>query len=363
MGSTTENSGYYPTCNPWDTSCFPGGSSGGSAASVASGMSLGSLGSDTGGSIRQPSSHCGITGLKPTYGRVSRFGLIAYASSLDQIGPLANNAQDCATLLQAIAGYDKRDSTSSKLPVPDYTPAFDKTASTPLKGLKIGLPVEYNQAEGLSDDVSFALTRSVKTLQDLGADVVEVSLPNTQYVVAAYYIIAPSEASANLARFDGVRFGYRDMDQKVLKDMYRETKSKGFGDEVKRRIIVGTYALSSGYYDAFYKKATQIRTLIVNDFKKAFDTCDLLVTPVSPEAAGKLGESTDDPLKMYLSDIFTLSANLTGVPGMSVPCGFTKNGLPVGMQLMGKHFDEKTIINTAHAFQQVTDFHKQWPDI
>ncbi len=363
MGSTTENSGFMPTRNPWDLTRFPGGSSGGSAASIASGMCLGSLGSDTGGSIRQPASHCGITGLKPTYGRVSRYGLIAYASSLDQIGPLAKNAQDCALILQAIAGYDNRDSTSVKKDVPDFSSDISGNVSKPLKNLKIGIPVEYNNTEGLSPDVSKALQQSIKTLKDLGAETLEVSLPNTRYAVAAYYIIAPSEASANLARFDGVRFGYRDMDQKVLKDMYRETKSKGFGDEVKRRIIVGTYALSSGYYDAFYKKATQVRTLIVNDFKKVFETCDLLVTPVAPEAAGKIGDVSDDPLKMYLSDIFTLSANLTGIPGMSVPCGFTENGLPIGMQLMGKHFDEKALINTAHAFQKVTDYHKQNPKL
>ena len=359
MGSSTENSGIKVTCNPWDVTRIPGGSSGGSAAAVAADMCLGALGSDTGGSIRQPASHCGVAGLKPTYGRVSRFGLVAFASSLDQIGPLGKDVTDCAHLLNAVAGYDRRDSTSVPEDVPDYT----ATLTGDLKGLTIGIPEEYSAAEGLDPEVLSAVNDAVEVLEGLGAQPITVSLPHTEYAVAVYYVIAPSEASSNLARYDGVKYGFRNPDSSGLMNMYRRTRSRGFGPEVQRRIIIGTYCLSAGYYDAYYGKASQVRTLIMDDFKKAFETCDVIICPVAPTAAFKIGEIIDDPLTMYLSDIFTLSANLAGIPGMSVPCGFTAGGLPIGLQIMGKHFNEEKIFKAGYGFEQATEFHKKRPEI
>lgn len=359
MGSTTENSAFRPTVNPWKANHNPGGSSGGSAAAVAASMCLGSLGSDTGGSIRQPASHCGIVGVKPTYGRVSRYGLVAFASSLDQIGPLTKDVTDAAILLNAISGHDIKDSTSAPENVPDFT----QNLKDGVKGLKIGLPKEYFHTDGIEDDVRSSVKNAIETLKALGAEFVDISLPHTPYAVAAYYVIAPSEASSNLARYDGVKYGLRAIDQSELLSLYKETRSQGFGLEVKRRIIIGTYALSSGYYDAYYKKASQVRTLIIDDFKKAFEACDLLLSPVSPSPAGIIGEHSDDPLKLYLADIFTISANLAGLPAMSVPCGFTQTGLPVGLHLMGRHFDEATLLKTAFSFEQATEFHKKRPVI
>lgn len=359
MGSSTENSGIKLTHNPWDLTRIPGGSSGGSAAAVAADMCLGALGSDTGGSIRQPASHCGVVGLKPTYGRVSRFGLVAFASSLDQIGPLAKDVTDCAILAGAVSGYDPSDSTSVPRDVPDYSSFLTEG----LEGVKIGIPKEYGSAQGIDSEVSSAVMNARKVMEKLGGKCVEVSLPNTVYAVPAYYVIAPSEASSNLARFDGVKYGFRDKERKNLMDMYRSTRSKGFGSEVKRRIIIGTYCLSAGYYDAYYKKASQVRTLIIEDFKKAFEICDVILSPVAPTPAFKIGEKTDDPLTMYLSDIFTLSANLAGIPGMSVPCGFSSGGLPIGLQMMGKHFSEEALFRAAYNFEQTTDFHKRKPEI
>ncbi|MGD9251103.1 MAG: Asp-tRNA(Asn)/Glu-tRNA(Gln) amidotransferase subunit GatA [Desulfobacterales bacterium] len=359
MGSSTENSGFRPTGNPWDLSRIPGGSSGGSAAAVAADMCLGSLGSDTGGSIRQPASHCGIVGLKPTYGRVSRYGLVAFASSLDQIGPLGKSVMDCALMMNVICGHDPRDSTSVSQPVPDFTALHNDG----LKGLKVGLPVEYHEAEGLDADVRQAVAAAVATVEALGAETVEISLPHTQYGVAAYYIIAPSEASSNLARYDGVRFGVRREDNGDLIDMFRRTRSAGFGAEVKRRIILGTYALSAGYYDAYYGKASQVRTLIIEDFQKAFAHCDVLLSPVAPTPAFAIGEKTADPLTMYLSDVFTLCANLAGIPGISIPGGFSSAGLPIGVQIMGRHFDEARLLEVAHNFEQATAFHRRKPDL
>lgn len=359
MGSSTENSAMKITKNPWDLSRIPGGSSGGSAAAVAADMCLGALGSDTGGSIRQPASHCGVVGMKPTYGRVSRYGLVAFASSLDQIGPLAKDVTDCALLMNAISGYDPSDSTSVPREVPDYTSHLEKG----LDGITIGIPKEYHQQDGMDPQVETAVAEAICVMKHLGADCVEVSLPHTQYAVAAYYVIAPSEASSNLARFDGVRYGYRDPDSQSLIEMYRRSRSKGFGPEVQRRIILGTYALSSGYYDAYYKKASQVRTLIMEDFKTVFRTCDVVLSPVAPTPAFRIGEKADDPLTMYLSDIFTLSANLAGIPGMSVPCGFSSDGLPIGFQLMGRHFDEELLLKAAFNFEQATDFHTRKPSI
>ena len=359
MGSSTENSGFKLTRNPWDLARIPGGSSGGSAAAVAADMCLAALGSDTGGSIRQPASHCGVVGLKPTYGRVSRFGLVAFASSLDQIGPLAKDVTDGALLLNAIAGYDPGDSTSVPRDVPDYTASLGQS----LKGLKVGLPQEYYGMEGLDPEVSAAVEEATRTIEALGAERVPVSLPHTRYVVAVYYVIAPSEASSNLARYDGVKYGYRDKGPSDLIEMYRSTRSKGFGPEVQRRIIIGTYCLSAGYYDAYYGKASQVRTLIMEDFKKAFEQCDVILTPVAPTPAFKIGEKVNDPLTMYLSDIFTLSANLAGIPGISLPCGFSSDGLPIGLQILGKHFDEERLLQVAYGFEQATAFHKQKPKI
>lgn len=357
MGSSNEHSAFQVTHNPWDLDRVPGGSSGGSAAAVAADLCLGALGSDTGGSIRQPASHCGVVGIKPTYGRVSRFGLVAFASSLDQIGPLAKDTHDCAILMNAVSGYDPQDSTSVPRDVPDYTGALKKG----LKGTRAGIPREYTDKEGLDPEVSAAVKAAIAKLQELGVECVEVSLPHTEHCVAVYYVIAPCEASSNLARYDGVKYGYRDKTADSLIPMYRSTRSAGFGDEVQRRIIIGTYCLSAGYYDAYYGKASQVRTLITRDFQNAFKTCDVILSPVAPEPAFKIGENTDDPLKMYLSDIFTLSANLAGIPGLSVPCGFSKTGLPIGLQILGPHFAEETLLKVAYNFEQATEFHKQKP--
>ena len=359
MGSSTENSGIKITRNPWDATRIPGGSSGGAAAAVAADMCLGALGSDTGGSIRQPASHCGVVGLKPTYGRVSRFGLVAFASSLDQIGPLAKSVTDCALLMNAICGYDNADSTSVPRDVPDYTAVLDGD----LKGITVGIPEEYSATEGLDPAVMSAVSDAVEVLEELGAKRVKISLPHTQYAVAVYYVIAPSEASSNLARYDGVKYGFRSRDSADLMNMYRSTRSQGFGPEVQRRIIIGTYCLSAGYYDAYYGKASQVRTLITEDFKNAFETCDVIACPVAPTAAFKIGEKIDDPLTMYLSDIFTLSANLAGIPGMSVPCGFSSDGLPIGLQILGSHFNEEMLLKVAHGFEGATEFHKKKPPL
>ncbi len=359
MGSSTENSGFFATRNPWDLTRTPGGSSGGSAAAVAADLCLGALGSDTGGSIRQPAAHCGVVGLKPTYGRVSRYGLVAFASSLDQIGPLAKNVTDAALLLNAIAGHDPQDSTSVPEAVSDYTMFLQKG----LRGVTVGIPREYQAAAGLDPEVAAAVEAAVAVLRDLGAECVEVSLPHAAYAVAAYYVIAPSEASSNLARYDGVKYGLRDSAKTDLIEMYRSTRSKGFGAEVQRRIIIGTYCLSAGYYDAYYGKASQVRTLITADFKEAFRRCDVLISPVAPTPAFKIGEKTDDPLTMYLSDMFTLSANLAGIPGMSIPCGFSAAGLPIGLQLLGPHFSEGPLLRVAFNFEQATDFHRRRPPL
>jgi aspartyl-tRNA(Asn)/glutamyl-tRNA(Gln) amidotransferase subunit A len=359
MGSSTENSGIKPTRNPWNTDYIPGGSSGGSAAAVAADMCIGALGSDTGGSIRQPASHCGVVGLKPTYGRVSRFGLVAFASSLDQIGPITKRVSDAALMMNVISGYDKKDSTSVPEDVPDFTSALTEG----IEGLTIGIPREYFETKGLDPQVSEAVTNAVKTIENLGARSIEISLPNSEYVVAVYYIIAPCEASSNLARYDGVKYGIRKSDAKDYLDMYRRTRSVGFGPEVQRRIILGTYALSAGYYDAYYLKASQVRSLILEDFKNAFERCDVIVSPIAPTPAFKIGEKVDDPLTMYLSDIFTLSANLAGIPGMSVPCGFSSNGLPIGLQLMATHFNEAALLKVAHNFEKATDYHNRKPGL
>jgi aspartyl-tRNA(Asn)/glutamyl-tRNA(Gln) amidotransferase subunit A len=357
MGSSTENSGFKITRNPWDLTRIPGGSSGGSAAAVAAGMCLAALGSDTGGSIRQPAAHCGVVGIKPTYGRVSRYGLVAYASSLDQIGPLTRSVADAALLLNGIAGHDPADSTSVPLAVPDYTAGLERS----IQGVRIGIPREYAASEGLDPEVAAAVDGAVRTLESLGAERVEISLPHTQYAVAVYYVIASCEASSNLARYDGVKYGVRAAADDLI-GMYRRTRSQGFGAEVQRRIIIGTYCLSAGYYDAYYGKASQVRTLIVEDFKKAFEICDVIACPTAPTPAFKIGEKIDDPLTMYLSDIFTISANLAGIPALSVPCGFSAAGLPIGLQLMGTHFGEETILRVAHYFEQANDFHKRKPN-
>jgi len=347
MGSANENCAYGTPKNPWNTDHICGGSSGGSAASVAADECIASLGSDTGGSIRQPASHCGVVGLKPTYGRVSRFGLVAFASSLDQVGPLTKDVTDCALMLNVISGHDPRDSTSVNREVPDYTRAL----SEGLAGLTVGIPAEYF-AEGLDPEVEAAVRNGIAELEAAGAKVVEVSLPHTRYGVAAYYIIAPAEASSNLARFDGVRYGNRDQEASTLIEMYRQSRSQGFGPEVKRRIIIGTYALSSGYYDAYYKKASQARTLIINDYRQAFSQCDVLASPVSPTPAWAIGANADDPLSIYLSDALTIPNNLAGLPGMSVPCGFSSTGLPIGLQLQAAHFEEEKLLRMAYNLEQ-----------
>ena len=358
MGSSTEHSALMVTRNPWDLTRIPGGSSGGSAAAVAADECIGAIGTDTGGSIRQPASHCGVVGLKPTYGGVSRFGLVAFASSLDQIGPIAKDVTDCAILMNAICGYDPNDSTSVQREVPDHTMALQAG----LKGLVVGIPKEYF-AGGMDEDVAQAVDAAIKVIEGLGATCKSVSLPHTEYAVAVYYLVAPAEASSNLARYDGVRYGFRDKETKELIQMYRDTRSKGFGSEVQRRIIIGTYALSAGYYDAYYGKASQVRTLIMRDFNQAFRTCDVLLAPVAPTPAFRLGEKLDDPLSMYLSDIFTLPASLAGIAGMSVPCGFSKDGLPIGLQILSKHFDEEKLIRVAYNFEQATDFHTKRPKL
>lgn len=358
MGSSTENSAFGPTRNPWDLDRVPGGSSGGSAAAAAANLCAGSLGTDTGGSIRQPASFCGVVGLKPTYGRVSRFGLVAFASSLDQIGPITLDVEDAAILLQAIAGYDRRDSTSVDLPVPDYRAALGES----IRGLRLGIPREYF-IEGTDPEVESAVNAAVETCRKMGAEIVDVSLPHTEYGIAAYYIIAPAEASSNLARYDGVKYGHRAPGSRDLMEMYRVSRSQGFGPEVKRRIMLGTYVLSAGYYDAYYMKASQVRTLIQQDFLDAFEKCDALLTPVSPIPAFKIGEKSEDPLQMYLSDVFTLPASLAGVPGISVPCGFTSRNLPIGLQILGPHFREDLILRIAHQFEQATPFHLSRPNL
>ena len=356
MGSSTENSGRHPTLNPWGSGRIPGGSSGGSAAAVAADLAAGALGSDTGGSIRQPAAMCGVVGFKPTYGRVSRFGLVAFASSLDQIGPLTKNVADSALLLKAISGYDPMDSTSAQVSTPDFT----KSLSGSLQGLKFGIPKEYF-IDGLDPEVERSVQESIRVLEKLGANLSEIELPHTPYAVATYYILATAEASSNLARYDGVRYGYRVPKSKGLLEMYMESRQEGFGSEVKRRIMLGTYALSAGYYDAYYRKAQCVRTLIKHDFDQAFKSVDVIVTPTAPTAAFRIGEKTQDPLQMYLSDIFTISVNLAGIPAVSLPCGFSSEGLPIGLQLVGKAFDEESIFRAAYGFEQSTEWHLRKP--
>ena len=356
MGSSNETSFYGPVKNPWDTGRVPGGSSGGSAASVAARLAPAATGTDTGGSIRQPAALCGITGLKPTYGRVSRWGMIAFASSLDQGGPMAQSAEDCALMLGVMAGFDEKDSTSVDEAVPDYRADLDKD----IKGLKIGLPKEYF-SEGLSPEVDAVIRTAIQEYEKLGAEIVEISLPNTHLAVPAYYVVAPAECSSNLSRFDGVRYGYRCENPKDLQDLYERSRGEGFGEEVKRRIMIGTYALSAGYYDAYYLKAQKVRHLISEDFKKAFEQVDVIMGPTAPSTAFGLGEKADDPVTMYLSDIYTIAVNLAGLPGMSLPAGFSE-GLPVGLQIIGNYFDEARLLNVAHKYQQVTDWHRQIPE-
>ncbi|HIE43392.1 MAG TPA: Asp-tRNA(Asn)/Glu-tRNA(Gln) amidotransferase subunit GatA [Candidatus Omnitrophica bacterium] len=366
MGSSNENSAYGCVRNPWDTSVIPGGSSGGSAASVASDLTIMALGTDTGGSIRQPASMCGIVGLKPTYGRVSRFGLVAFASSLDQIGPITKDVEDASLLLNVIAGYDPMDSTSIPGEIPDYT-SFLRNST---KNLRIGVPQEYF-VEGIDKEVERAVLGAVELFKKLGAEVMEVSLPHTEYAVSAYYIIAPAEASSNLARYDGVQYGCRTKEERgrrsedvsAIVDMYEKTRDEGFGDEVKRRIMLGTYALSKGFYEAYYLKALKVRTLIKNDFEETFKKCDVIFTPTSPTPAFKIGEKISDPLQMYLSDIFTIPVNLAGLPAISIPCGFSSGGLPIGLQIIGKPFDEGRILQVAYTFEQNTDYHTKKPQI
>ncbi|MBI4411366.1 MAG: Asp-tRNA(Asn)/Glu-tRNA(Gln) amidotransferase subunit GatA [Deltaproteobacteria bacterium] len=357
MGSSNENSSFKPVKNPWDLTRVPGGSSGGSAAAVSADLCSASLGTDTGGSIRQPASLCSIVGLKPTYGRVSRYGVIAFASSLDQMGPMTKDVEDCALMMNVMAGHDPHDSTSVNVPVPDYTGSLRQS----IKGMKIGMPKEYFP-KGIDSQVADSVKQAIKKLEELGAKIEEVSLPNTEYATATYYIIAPAEASSNLARFDGVRYGYRASAEN-LSEMYELTKTEGFGREVKRRIMLGTYVLSAGYYDAYYRKAQKARTVIRRDFEEAFKKVDCLVCPVSPTTAFKIGEKAGDPLQMYLSDIFTIPVNMAGLPGLALPCGFDKNNLPIGMQLIGKPFDEETLFKVGHAFEQATEWHKKRPPL
>jgi len=358
MGSSTENSAFEKTKNPWDLSRIPGGSSGGSAAAVAASEATAALGSDTGGSIRQPAACCGVVGLKPTYGRVSRYGLVAFASSLDQIGPLTKDVTDTATLMNVIGGYDPSDSTSADLSMPDLTRALTRD----VRGVRLGVPKEYF-IEGMDPEVEASVGEAIETLKRLGAEVKEISLPHTDYAVATYYILATAEASSNLARYDGVRYGSRTPEARDLLEMYMKTRAEGFGPEVKRRIMLGTYALSAGYYDAYYKKAQQVRTLIKRDFDEAYKTVDVIVTPTAPTPAFRFGEKTADPLQMYLSDIFTISVNLAGIPAISLPGGFTKGGLPIGLQVLGRAFDEEGVLRVAYAFEQETEFHKRRPSL
>jgi len=356
MGSSCENSAFQKTHNPWQLDAVPGGSSGGSAAAVGAGMVPLALGSDTGGSIRQPASFCGIVGMKPTYGRISRYGLIAFASSLDQIGPFARNVPDAALLLEVLSGHDRRDSTSVNVPVPDWTKRLDQ----PWKSLKIGIVPEHFGA-GVDEEVAQTVMRAVDLFRMLGATVNEVSLPHAKYGVAAYYIIAPSEASSNLARYDGIHYGHRAAEFSNLVDLYETSRAEGFGDEVKRRIMIGTYALSSGYYDAYYLKALKVRRLIANDFQQAFENVDVILTPTSPTPAYPLGAQVSDPLKMYMDDMYTVPANLAGIPGISVPCGFSSSGLPIGLQLLGPAFEEDRLLKTAYMYEQATDWHTRSP--
>jgi len=357
MGSSTENSAYFSTKNPWNLNCVPGGSSGGSAASVAADEAIFALGSDTGGSIRQPAAFCGVVGLKPTYGYVSRYGLIAYASSLDQIGPVTKDVTDCALVLNAIAGHDPKDSTSAEVSVPD----FREFLTGEIKGMKIGIPKEYF-GEGLETGVKDAVLAAIQELEKLGAEVEEVSMPHTEYALPAYYLIASAEASSNLARYDGVRYGYRSDDAQDIVTMFKKSRSEGFGPEVKRRIMLGTYALSSGYYDAYYLKALKVRTLIKQDFDQAFEKYDLLVAPTSPSVAFKCGEKVDDPLAMYMMDVCTIPINLAGIPAISLPCGFSQ-GMPIGLQMMGKAFGEGTILKAAYAYEQSAGFSLAKPNL
>jgi aspartyl-tRNA(Asn)/glutamyl-tRNA(Gln) amidotransferase subunit A len=359
MGSSTENSAFGPSRNPWNLQCVPGGSSGGSAAAVAAEECAAALGSDTGGSIRQPAAFCGVVGLKPTYGRVSRYGLVAFASSLDQIGPITRNVSDAAFLLGAIAGHDPLDSTSIDRPVPDYMKSLQKRD---LKTLQVGVPVEFF-TEGLDSEVEQAVRAAIEELRHLGAEVKEVRLPRTDAAVAVYYVIATAEASSNLARFDGVKFGFRAKETKDLLELYIKTRQEGFGPEVKRRIMLGTYVLSAGYYDAYYGKAQAVRTLVCQDFDAAFKEVDLIVTPTTPTPAFKLGEKSEDPLQMYLSDVFTISVNLAGLPAISLPCGFSKAGMPIGVQLIGRAFEEEIVLRAAHAYEQSAQWHQKKPPI
>lgn len=355
MGSSAENSAFFPTHNPWDTGRVPGGSSGGSAATLIADQCIAAVGTDTGGSIRQPAAFCGIVGLKPTYGRVSRFGIIAFASSMDQVGPMTKDVKDCALMLEAIAEHDPADSTSANRPVPQYSASL----TGDIKGLRLGIPKEYF-VSGIQPEVEQSVRAAVQQLEKNGASIKEISLPHTDYAVAVYYIVATAEASSNLARYDGMRYGHRAL-AKDLVETYRLTRADGFGPEVKRRIMLGTYALSAGYYDAYYLKAQRVRTLIKRDFDKAFETCDVIVTPTTPTTAFRIGEKIQDPLQMYLSDIYTISVNLAGLPALSLPCGFDSDGLPIGMQIIGKHFDESTVLGTAYAYEQSTDWHKRKP--
>jgi len=358
MGSSTETSAFGPTRNPWNLACIPGGSSGGSAAAVAAELCVAALGSDTGGSIRQPAACCGVVGLKPTYGRVSRYGLVAFASSLDQIGPITKDVRDAAVMMQMIAGHDPLDSTSADVPVPDYLKALKEN----LRGMKVGVPLEFF-AEGLDPEVELAVRTAIIQMQALKAEIREISLPMTTYAIATYYLIATAEASSNLARYDGVKYGYRAAKEKGLLEMYMKTRQEGFGAEVKRRIMLGTYALSAGYYDAYYGKAQAVRTLIKRDFDEAFKEVDVIVTPTMPTPAFKLGEKVQDPLQMYLSDIYTISVNLAGVPAISLPCGLSRGKLPIGLQIIGRPFEEEKVLRAAYAYEQATEWHTKRPGL
>ena len=358
MGSSTENSGFQITRNPWDLDRIPGGSSGGSAAAVAADECVAALGTDTGGSIRQPAACCGVVGLKPTYGRVSRYGLVAFASSLDQIGPITKDVEDCAIMMNAISGYDPRDTTSVNVEAPDYRQSLKKD----VKGIRIGIPEEYF-IEGIDPEVERSVRDAIDSFKKWGAEIQTISLPHTEYAVAIYYIIATAEASSNLARYDGVKYGFRSKGYRDLMEMYTQTRAKGFGKEVKRRIILGTYVLSAGYYEAYYRKASQVRTLMRKDFEEAFKKVDVILAPTAPTPAFRIGEKTEDPLQMYLSDIHTIPVNLAGIPAISIPCGFSREGLPIGLQIMGKHFDEGMLLRVAYTFEQNTDFHLKKPSV